>query len=97
MTCKPPSSARPPASRRLSSALCLCLALWLSACAAPAPIRAPADPPPANLAADCDAGPAWPTGDTVPLGQLLDVAAQREAAGAECRARHRRLVEAWPR
>jgi hypothetical protein len=54
------------------------------------------EPPPAALAALCDAGPAYPAGD-VPLGALLEVVAVRESAAAECRARHAALVKAWPR
>jgi hypothetical protein len=30
------------------------------------------------------------------LAELLDLLAEREAAAAECRARHRALVRAWP-
>lgn len=71
--------------------------LWLTACAGPAqtlPIRP--EPPPPSLAAECSAGPDYPAGDTT-LGELLEIMAQREAAAADCRARHRALVRAWPR
>ena len=76
---------------------CLSLLLLCSACATPQG-RAPAkiDPPPPELAAPCEPGPAYPAGD-VSLGELLDLVAQREAAAADCRARHRELVAAWPR
>jgi hypothetical protein len=53
-------------------------------------------PPPADLAAACDAGPDYPVGD-VPLDQLLDVVAQREVSAAICRARHAALLKAWPK
>lgn len=78
--------------------MCWCPLLLLMGCAVPAPITrlvVPA-PPPQALAAECSAGPGWPSGD-VPLGDLLDVVAQRERAAADCRARHRGLVDAWPR
>jgi hypothetical protein len=51
---------------------------------------------PEALAADCDAGPRYPAGD-MPLGELLAVMVSRELAAADCRARHRALVKAWPR
>ena len=75
----------------------LCLPMSLLGCAGqPVTVRPPIDPPPANLAAECWAGPAWPDGATT-VGQLLEVALAREAAAAECRAKHRALVQAWPR
>jgi hypothetical protein len=52
-------------------------------------------PPPADLAADCAAGPDYPASD-VRLDELLDIQAQREAAAADCRRRHAALVKAWP-
>lgn len=76
--------------------MCLCLLLPLIGCAPLPPARVPIDPPPANLASECQAGPDYPEGD-VPLGALLDTVAQREAAAAECRARHAGLVKAWPK
>jgi hypothetical protein len=48
-------------------------------------------PPPANLAADCMAGPDYPAGD-LPLGEVLEIAAGREKAAADCRLRHRGLA-----
>jgi hypothetical protein len=72
-----------------------CPLLLLAACAAPAPQSAQIQPPPADLAALCDPGPAYPAGD-VALDELLDVVAQRETAAAICRARHAGLVKAWP-
>ena len=92
------SSTRFPARLGSRSAwpMCLCLLTLLQACAAPpATIRPAIDPPPANLAAECWAGPQWPAGDST-VGQVLEIVAQREAAAAECRARHRALVKAWP-
>lgn len=58
-------------------------------------ISRPIDPPPASLAAPCWPGPPWPVGDAT-LGELLDIAIAREAAAAECRAKHARVVGAWP-
>lgn len=77
--------------------ICLSLPLLLVACATPqgrAP--RPADAPPPDLAAPCPAGPDYPASG-MPLGELLDLVAQREAAASECRARQAGLVAAWPR
>ncbi len=74
---------------------CLFLLSLLTACATPqAPPWSPEPPPPA-LAAPCAPGPDYPPGNPR-LAHLLDVVAQREAAAADCRARHRALVLAWP-
>lgn len=86
---------RPPA--RWSWATCLCLALSSTGCATRAPTSSRLDPPPAALAAPCEAGPDYPRGASAPLRQVLDVVAAREAAAADCRARHAGLVAAWPR
>lgn len=81
---------------RLSLLTCLCLLpLWTGCGALQAPPWTP-DPPPPALAAPCDPGPAYPPGDPR-LADLLDVVAQREAAAADCRDRHKGLVQAWPR
>lgn len=61
----------------------------------PVPEVQPIDPPPANLSAPCAEGPPVPTEDT-PLGDALRVWQAREAAAAECRDRHWKLVQAWP-
>jgi hypothetical protein len=87
-----PSSNRFPGRLRLS----WCLLPLLTSCAAPAPTATRPDPPPPSLAAECWAGPEYPAGD-VPLLELLQVVAEREVAAAECRARHKGLVDAWPR
>lgn len=76
--------------------LCLCLLASLSACSTSAPTRGQSSPPPAELATPCWPGPAWPEEEGATLGELLEVVYQREAAAAECRARHRALVRAWP-
>lgn len=60
------------------------------------PAPAQIDPPPPELAEPCSPGPDWPQGDML-LADLLDLVRQREAAAADCRARHRGLVGAWPR
>jgi len=70
--------------------------MLLQACALLPPAPAKIDPPPPGLASPCPTGPDYPPGD-VPLGALLDTVAQREAAAAECRAKHAALVAAWPR
>lgn len=70
--------------------------MLLTACAAPVPTLVRPDRPPIELASPCAAGPDYPAGDPR-LADLLDVVAQREAAAADCRARHRALVRAWPR
>lgn len=59
-------------------------------------VRALIDPLPANLATPCEAGPPIPAGNAR-LGAVLEVWRAREAAAAECRDRHLRTVEAWPR
>lgn len=80
--------------------MCLCLPLLLSACAAPAPTSLrQIEPPPADLAEPCWPGPpypALPAGGVIPYRQLSEIQEQREAAAAECRSRHARLVKAWP-
>lgn len=99
MTSTPPCSNPSPARRvsRFHLLACLCLLPLWTACAGPVQTRVVnPDPPPASLTAPCDAGPDYPQGDTT-LGALLQVVAEREAAAAECRARHRGLVNAWPR
>lgn len=70
--------------------------MLLTACGVPRLVVTAPDAPPANLAAPCWAGPDYPAGD-VPLGELLDLVAQREAAAADCRGRHAGLLAAWPR
>ena len=76
--------------------MCLSLLTLLTGCAQQQPARPQIDPPPPGLASPCPTGPDYPPGD-VPLGALLDTVAQREAAAAECRAKHAALVSAWPR
>lgn len=91
------SAARSGPLRRLCAwATCLCLLLCSSGCAMRGQTPRPIDLAPASLAAPCDAGPAYPAGPT-PLGEVVDVIAGREAAAADCRARHAALVKAWPR
>ncbi len=69
--------------------------LMLSGCSTtPAPISV-SQPPPANLAADPWAGPAYPPGD-VSLERLLGIVAARELQAAQCRAQVRGLLQAWP-
>lgn len=97
---QPPCAASLPGRPRAALAalaMCWCL-LQLSACSAPQPVTRLVlpPPPPASLAAECEAGPPYPAGD-VPLVELLAVMAAREEAAADCRARHRATVEAWPR
>lgn len=79
-------------------AMCCCPLLLSIGCATQPPVTrlVVPEPPPASLAADCSAGPAYPAGDVL-LADLLDLVAQRERAAADCRARHRALVDAWPR
>ena len=77
------------------SLILLCLLPLLHACALQAPIRQ-IDPPPADLAIRCEAGPDYPT-TGARLADVLDIVGKREAAAADCRARHRALVAAWPR
>lgn len=76
--------------------MCLWAPLSLTGCAAPAPTIKPIDPPPAALAAPCQSGPEYPAG-ALPLGELVDIVAAREAAAADCRARHGALVSSWPK
>lgn len=90
MRCAPRLTAR----RALSWLTCWSLLMLSAGCATPGPILRPELPP--ELAAPCEPGPGYPEG-AVPLAELLDVVAQREAAAAECRSRHRGLVAAWPR
>lgn len=92
-------SARIPAPSvsRWSWVTCLCLALFSTGCAPLARTSKPPDPPPAALAAPCQAGPEYPQGASAPLADVLDVVAARETAAADCRARHAALVSAWPR
>lgn len=71
------------------------LALLSTGCAVQAPMRT-IDPPPADLAIRCEAGPDYPAGGAR-LADVLDIVGKREAAAADCRARHRALVAAWPR
>jgi hypothetical protein len=77
------------------SLILLCLLPLLPACALQAPIRQ-IDPPPPDLAIRCEAGPDYPAGGAR-LADVLDIVGKREAAAADCRARHRALVAAWPR
>jgi hypothetical protein len=64
-------------------------------------VRVPPDPLPANLAALCDEGPPIPASSAPAperrLDALLPIWQARESAAAECRDRHRRTVEAWPK
>ena len=71
------------------------LALLSTGCAVQAPMRT-IDPPPADLAIRCEAGPDYPAGGAR-LADVLDIVGKREAAAADCRARHRALVAAWPK
>ena len=71
------------------------LALLSTGCAVLAPMRT-IDPPPADLAIRCEAGPDYPAGGAR-LADVLDIVGKREAAAADCRARHRALVAAWPK
>lgn len=51
------------------------------------------------MAMACDPGPPFPAlepGQVLPLGTLLEIARQREAAAAVCRAKHAALIRAWP-
>lgn len=97
MRSTPQSAARSGHLRRACAwVMWPCLLLSLAGCATPAVTTRPIDPPPPALAAPCVAGPAYPAGD-VPLGDLVDIVAAREAAAADCRARHAALVSAWPR
>jgi len=71
------------------------LALLLTGCAVQAPTRT-IDPPPSDLAIRCEAGPDYPAGGAR-LADVLDIVGKREVAAADCRARHRALVAAWPK
>lgn len=71
------------------------LALLSTGCAVQAPMRQ-IDPPPPDLAIRCEAGPDYPAGGAR-LADVLDIVGKREAAAADCRARHRALVAAWPK
>lgn len=71
------------------------LALLLTGCAQQA-LTPRIDPPPPDLAVRCEAGPDYPAGGAR-LADVLDIVGKREAAAADCRARHRALVAAWPR
>lgn len=82
-------------ARMCSWALSLCLLLLLQACGTPQVTVIRPDPPPPSLSAPCQSGPVIPATDTS-LADLLQLIAGREAAAAECRARHRALVQAWP-
>lgn len=73
----------------------LSLALLSTGCAVQAPMRT-IEPPPADLAIRCEAGPDYPAGGAR-LADVLDIVGKREAAAADCRARHRALVAAWPK
>lgn len=58
------------------------------------------EPPPADLAAPCWAGPplpALPPGGVIPYGRLSAIQEEREAAAKDCRDRHDGLVKAWPK
>lgn len=80
---------------RYSSLILSSLALLSTGCAVQAPMRS-IDPPPADLAIACQAGPDYPAGGAR-LADVLDIVGKREAAAADCRARHRALVAAWPK
>ena len=96
MLCNKPC-ARPSLARAALWVTLLSLALLSTGCATrQVLVRALIDPLPANLAAPCEPGPPIPAGDTR-LGAVLEVWQAREAAAAECRDRHQRTVEAWPR
>ena len=77
------------------SLMSLSLLLLSTGCAVQAPMRT-IDPPPADLAIRCEAGPDYPAGGAR-LADVLDIVGKREAAAADCRARHRALVAAWPK
>jgi hypothetical protein len=49
------------------------------------------------MAAPCAAGPEFPKAASAPLKDVLEIAEAREAAAADCRARHAALVSAWPK
>lgn len=92
-----PCSGRSPARTAGRLLMSFCLPLCLMACAGPqlVPVVQPIDPPPPNLAAPCAEGPQIPEGDVL-LGDAIKAWQEREAAAAECRDRHWRLVQAWP-
>lgn len=87
-----PYSALFPARRAACLLTFLCLLPWSTGCASLAPITVRPEPPPPSLVMACEPGPAWPAGDPVPLGELLDVVREREAAAAECRKKHSALA-----
>ena len=95
----PYADPRSSASRARLGALWRSLTCWylllsLAACATPqAPPARHREPPPASPTAPCSAGPDYPAAD-VALGLLLELVGEREAAAAECRARHGALVRA---
>ena len=92
--CETRCSARsraPLASRWLT---CSSLLMFLMGCGTQVEILRP-DPPPAELVQACVAGPDYPPGPAR-LGDVLEVVAAREAAAADCRARHRAL-SGWAR
>lgn len=93
MPYRSPSERRSPA--RPSWLLWWCLLPLLSSCAAPVTIAPAPTPIPANLSVECWEGPAYPKRD-VELLELLAIVAAREAAAADCRARVRALLQAWP-
>jgi hypothetical protein len=68
---------------------CSSLLMLLTGCGTQVEILRP-DPPPAELVEACAAGPDYPPGPAR-LGDVLEVVAAREAAAADCRARHRAL------
>lgn len=80
---------------RLCSLISLSLLLPLIGCAVQAPMTR-IEPPPPDLAVRCEAGPDYPAAGAR-LADVLDIVGKREAAAADCRARHRALVSAWPR
>ena len=63
--------------------------MLLTGCGTQVEILRP-DPPPAELVEACTTGPDYPPGPAR-LGDVLAVVAAREAAAADCRARHRAL------
>jgi len=56
------------------------------------PVYLRPNPPPANLASECVAGPDYPAGD-MRLAEVLDTVQGREKAAADCRLKHRGLAE----
>lgn len=84
------------------SAMFLFLALCAGCSTLPQPTSPQIQPPPPDLAQPCIAGPEWmpagtdPNADTT-LVEFVQIVMGRETAAAVCRARHRALVQAWPR